>query len=95
MVDGEPRVSDALFIGEAELDRAARRALVDPSPGGGGYTFDLRLSDLNVDSLAVAELVVELEQELGTLLDLAPTDRLDTLGDLCRALRPTRLAADG
>ena len=52
------------------------------------YTGAMQLAELEIDSLVVAELIVEFEQELGVLLDVVAVDRMETLADLCRALQP-------
>ncbi|MEO3927799.1 acyl carrier protein [Micromonosporaceae bacterium B7E4] len=76
-------------IDEKALDAVARRVLTVPPPGAASrYAGAMRLVDLEIDSLVMAELIVEFEQELGVLLDVVAVDRMETLGDLCRALRP-------
>jgi acyl carrier protein len=78
-------------VSEDVLKRVARRVVTDSQASDGlEYTFDTRLTDLAFDSIVLAELIVELEHELGTMLDITAPGRLDTLGDLCRALRPVR-----
>jgi acyl carrier protein len=77
------------IISEDVLKRVARRVVTDSQASDGlEYTFDTRLIDLAFDSIVLAELIVELEHELGIMLDITAPGRLDTLGDLCRALRP-------
>jgi acyl carrier protein len=46
------------------------------------------LQSLGVDSMLVAEIIVELEQRLGTLLELTAEDGIETFEDLRAALRP-------
>jgi acyl carrier protein len=56
---------------------------------------DTRLDDLGVDSLAVAEIIVELEIELDVELPvhlLRQLDRVETVGDVADQLR---VALDG
>lgn len=52
----------------------------------------LRLDAIGADSLAIAEIVVELEQRLGVLLELHIRTGLDTLGQLRDALYSTDAA---
>ncbi|GIJ32871.1 acyl carrier protein [Verrucosispora sp. WMMD703] len=76
-------------IDEKVLDVVATRVLtVPPTDAAARYTAAMRLADLGIDSLVMAELIIEFEQELGILLDVVAVDRMDTLGDLCQALRP-------
>ncbi|MEU7935358.1 acyl carrier protein [Micromonospora echinofusca] len=76
-------------IDEETLDVVVKRVLAVPPPGAAPrYTDAMQLAELEIDSLVVAELIVEFEQELGVLLDVVAVDRMETLGDLCRALRP-------
>jgi acyl carrier protein len=85
--DDPPRLRP--FISEAQLIRAAQRVFgAEPGDAVPEISFATRLADLEVDSLVVAELIVELEDETDTLLDLIPVARLNTFGDLCEALRP-------
>lgn len=69
------------------LCRTARRTLAVEAVGD---TADLgpdsRLDELGVDSLALAEIMVELEEDLSVLLELRPDARLETIRDLSRAL---------
>lgn len=48
-----------------------------------------RLDVIGVDSLLIAEIIVELEERLNTLLELDHGTRLQTFADLLAALRPT------
>ncbi|MEU4773145.1 acyl carrier protein [Micromonospora sp. NPDC023644] len=76
-------------IDEETLDVVVKRVLAVPPPGAAPhYTAAMQLAELEIDSLVVAELIVEFEQVLGVLLDVVAVDRMETLGDLCRALRP-------
>ncbi|MGX7674489.1 acyl carrier protein [Plantactinospora sp. DSM 117369] len=76
-------------IDEKALDAVVKRVLTGPPPGAAArYAGAMRLVDLEIDSLVMAELIVEFEQELGVLLDVVAVDRMETLDDLCRALRP-------
>lgn len=68
--------------------------LTSPEDGAAQVAFDTRMRDFGFDSLLIAELIVELEHEAGTLMDLAPVNRMDTFGDLCRALRPVPSSPD-
>jgi acyl carrier protein len=45
-----------------------------------------KLDDLGVDSMLLAEFIVELEERLCVLLELRPDGRLVTVADLGRAL---------
>jgi acyl carrier protein len=47
-----------------------------------------RLEDLGLNSLLMAEVIVEVEQRLDTLLELVVETPLQTLADLRQALRP-------
>ena len=47
-----------------------------------------RMESVGVDSLLIAEIIVELEQRLDTLLELHSGTRLETFADLRAALRP-------
>jgi acyl carrier protein len=90
-VDGSrPELAADLWtVTEDQLRRALKRMVISmPADCAVDICFDTRTEDLGLDSLLIAELIVELEQESETMLDLAPVDRMDTLGDLCRALRP-------
>jgi acyl carrier protein len=76
-------------IDEETLDAVAKRVLTVPPVGDAPrYTGAMQLAELEIDSLVVAELIVEFEQELGVLLDVVAVDRMETLADLCRALQP-------
>ncbi|MGC5333928.1 acyl carrier protein [Micromonospora sp. DT62] len=76
-------------IDEETLDTVAKRVLTVPPVGDAPrYTGAMQLAELEIDSLVVAELIVEFEQELGVLLDVVAVDRMETLADLCRALQP-------
>ena len=52
----------------------------------------LSLEELGADSLTVAEIVAELEDHLGVLLELAYGAGLRTFADLREALRPAGVA---
>jgi acyl carrier protein len=69
-------------------DAISRLSSSADSPGI-DYDFDTTFQDAGMESLQVAELIVELEEALGKQLDLVDIDRFETLGDLCRALRAT------
>jgi acyl carrier protein len=84
----------------AELTTALQRAIakVCGQPVA-SITADTRLDDLGVDSLAVAEVIVELEMELDCELPvhlLRQLDRVQTVGDVAEALQqelePTDIA---
>jgi len=84
----------------AELTTALQRAIskVCGQPAA-AITADTRLDDLGVDSLAVAEVIVELEMELDRELPvhlLRQLDRVQTVGDVHEALQqelgPTDIA---
>ena len=79
------------FVTRAMVERALPRLVnADPGLDPRQVDFDTRLDDLEWDSLVLAELIVQLEEESNTLLDLLPTNRLETLGDFCRALQPVQ-----
>ncbi|QMU78284.1 hypothetical protein GXW83_23840 [Streptacidiphilus sp. PB12-B1b] len=78
-------------ISEDSICRAVRRALADRADSDDSYNLDTRIDDLDLDSLLIAEVIVELEEELNILLDLRMTERMTTLGDLARALHQVRL----
>jgi acyl carrier protein len=69
------------------LKEAMSRVYIDDSSYDGGCGFDTKFEDIGMDSLQLAELIVELEEALGKELELVADDQLETLGDLCRALR--------
>lgn len=71
------------------LKEAMSRVYIEDGVPGLDYDFDTRLDDTGMESLHVAELIVELEEILGKQLDLVDVERFETLGDLCRALRAT------
>jgi acyl carrier protein len=50
--------------------------------------FDTKIVDLGIDSMQLVELIIELEEIVGTQLELRVIDQLETLGDVCRALSP-------
>lgn len=70
------------------LCEAVSRVLIEDSDHPTDYRFDSKFDDLGMNSLSLAELIVELEEVLGRQLELQETGQLETLGDLCRALRP-------
>ncbi|MFB7667289.1 phosphopantetheine-binding protein [Kitasatospora sp. NPDC056138] len=78
------------FISEEAIRGAVRRTLTAASRAEVDFNIDTRLDDLDLDSLLIAEVIVELEEELDVLLDLHISESLLTLGDLARALRPVR-----
>lgn len=55
--------------------------------------FDVRIDDLGVDSLVLAELIVAIEDELGSMLELGENFQFVTLGDLCQALQPMEITS--
>jgi acyl carrier protein len=90
----DPAVNDDWQLAHSEviitpqiLNDAMSRVSVDVSPPSPDYDFDTRFDDIGMESLEIAELIVELEEILGKQLDLVDIDRFQTLGDLCRSLR--------
>jgi acyl carrier protein len=69
------------------LQSVMERVSVAGGLPGTGYDFDTSFFDIGMDSLQIAEFIVELEDVLGKQLELGEIDQLDTLGDLCRSLR--------
>ncbi|MFD7708860.1 acyl carrier protein [Streptomyces sp. NPDC059786] len=69
-----------------------------PQEESGIPPFDLvgpqstNLESMGLDSLLIAEIIVELEERLGTLLELRSGTRLETLADLWAALGPAEPA---
>jgi acyl carrier protein len=78
--------SEGMITAQALKD-AMSRISINAAQAGPDYDFDTKFDDIGMDSLQVAELMVELEEQLGKQLDLVDIDKFETLGDLCRALR--------
>jgi acyl carrier protein len=87
--DDDELVYSEVIITRSDLKDAVSRVLVDVTPPSSGYDFDTRFDDIGMDSMQVAELIVELEEILGKQLDLVDVEQFQTLGDLCRSLRAT------
>jgi acyl carrier protein len=74
-------------VGVAESLRRAIAKVCDLDPGA--VRLDTKLSDLGVDSLAVAEIIVEVEIELDREFPvhiLRRLDRIETVGDVAAEL---------
>jgi len=80
---------DEVTITSQILKEAMSRVYIEGNDPGHDYDFDTRLDETGMESLHVAELIVELEEIVGKQLDLVDVERFETLGDLCRALRAT------
>jgi acyl carrier protein len=81
--------TDCVVPEEALLSGVLRLVAERPGAAGlGPIDMDTTLQALNVDSLALAELIACMEEELSTLLELRPEAPVATLGDLRRALHP-------
>ncbi|GAA4838584.1 acyl carrier protein [Kitasatospora terrestris] len=74
------------LISEEVLREAVTAVMSSARAGIENCGFASRMADLGMDSLALAELIVRLEDATGSFLELRPVVRLDTLGDLCAAL---------
>jgi acyl carrier protein len=86
---------DIQSINEAKLRKLVQRVLVDEENVlVDSCKFETELDELGFDSLALAEFIVLLEDELGVMLELREFARLVTLGDVCHALQPVDLEAD-
>lgn len=70
---------------KGELDRIAPRDV-------GPITADRELRDLGLDSVAAAELLLNLEDRLGVTLELHNLEAGATFGDLQEAVRAARAA---
>lgn len=49
---------------------------------------ETRLEEIGFDSLAIVEFLMHLESITGQYLEFKPAQQIETLGDLCSALRP-------
>lgn len=78
---------DEVIITSQMLSEAMSRVSIDADSPNPDYDFDTRFDEINMDSLQLAELIVELEEILGKQLEFTEIDQLETLGDLCHALR--------
>jgi acyl carrier protein len=77
----------AFEISEEALRNALSRVLAgQPEHHDRRYGFQTRLDELEMDSLRVVSLIVELEEEVDALLDLRLAGQFETLGDMCRSL---------
>jgi len=85
-VDSGLDVHREAIITSRILQDAMSRVYIDDNSPPAGYDFDTRFSDIGMESLEIAELIVELEEILGIELEIAEVDQLETLGDLCKAL---------
>jgi acyl carrier protein len=74
-----------IVIDEPMMRRAVGHVVPDFSEYAG---LDTRFDALGLDSLLLAELIVKLEEETASMLDLRATERLATLRDLTMALHP-------
>ncbi|WP_055587023.1 phosphopantetheine-binding protein [Streptacidiphilus griseoplanus] len=89
MTSSETDAAQDILISEEAMRSVLGRVLDDADNARPvQYSFDSTLEEVGLDSLLIAGVIVELEEELDVLLDLQATERLVTLGDLCRALRP-------
>lgn len=86
-VNGEEVMHSEAIITSRVLQDAMSRVYIDNDSSLAGYDFSTRFNDIGMESLEIAELIVELEEILGIQLEIAEVDQLDTLGDLCQALR--------
>jgi acyl carrier protein len=77
-----------LLITSRMLNEAMSRVYISDEARDINYDFGTRLADTGMDSLQLAELIIELEDALGMQFELMEIDRLETLGDFCRALKP-------
>jgi acyl carrier protein len=84
-VSGPFRVTE-FRVTEDALCRAVRRVLAVDRDRDDPVAPDSRLDQLGLDSLLLAETIVELEEELGVLLELRPRNRMETVRDLEHAL---------
>jgi acyl carrier protein len=82
--DGGLAAGEESPVTEAVLRAALRRVM---PVEGDVVALDTSLEALQIDSLLLAELVVEIEEELSMLLELDVQHRIETLLDLRRALR--------
>ncbi|KIZ15730.1 acyl carrier protein [Streptomyces natalensis] len=70
-----------------------RRCVGHVLPGVEDFSgLDTRFDEIGLDSMLLAELIVQLEEETDGMLDLHVTGRLETLRDLMLSLRPLREA---
>jgi acyl carrier protein len=89
MTSSKTDAAQGMLISEEAMRSVLERVLDDAGNARlEQYSFDSTLEEVGLDSLLIAGVIVELEEELDVLLDLQATERLVTLGDLCRALRP-------
>ena len=79
--------SAEVLITPQALKEAMSRVYINDNSYDGDCDFDTKFEDIGMESLQLAELIVELEEIVGKELDLVANDQLETLGDLCRALR--------
>ncbi|WP_406455761.1 phosphopantetheine-binding protein [Streptomyces sp. NBC_00876] len=83
-------------IPEETMRDAVSAVLAVRLPGGESHVPDFtvsgpqstQLESVGVDSLLIAEVIVELEERLETLLELRSGTRLETFADLHSALTP-------
>lgn len=88
--NGRPTRPDDSDIPPAVLLAALRRVLEVREPEVRvELAMDTRLDELNVDSMLLAEFVVELEERMSMLFEFHPADLLVRVGDLLDAVRPT------
>lgn len=87
--DDDRTASEGVTITAQILTEAMSRVSLDADCSDIGYDFDTRFDDAGLESLQLAELIVELEEILGKQLSLVDVEAFETLGDLCRALRVT------
>jgi len=76
-------------VPEESMCRAISRVLAArPDVGVISVTVETTLEALELDSLCLAEVIVDLEEELSALLELRPQGPMRTVSDLCQALQP-------
>jgi acyl carrier protein len=85
--DSEQVINSDLMITCRMLKDAMSRVYIDDTSRDTGCDFGTRFDDIGMESLEIAELIVELEEILGNQLEIADVEQLETLGDLCKALR--------
>jgi acyl carrier protein len=83
-------VSHDGFLLTAETLLRVLRQILEARDGPVAMSIDLdsRLDELGIDSLIMAELIVELEDQLSVLLEIRPDGQLNTVADLRNIVQP-------
>lgn len=73
---------------DPEFKQHLEEALLEVATGDiGPITADRELMDLGLDSISIAEMVIELEDKIDVTLEMEDMKELETLGDLQELVR--------